>query len=711
MSFSIGSLTRLPLGMQGESNSRPIRIDVHEWLEDWPGAAVNLMVCRPGEEEYYPANSKVENGILTWVPSRSDVLIAGKGIAQFILTDDNDVEMRSRVVETLIGPSIRGTEGEAPDPAEGWVHEVLQAAQDAQEAVDKMPIIGENGNWLLWNSETSEYVDSGVVADSRLKNIMDGTANGSVRHVSSLQNGATLPDGSGTVYQQGAQSYAFGVGSAAGGIGAAAFGLASQAMGMSSLSAGYNTQASDSTSVAFGMASKASGEASLAVNHNTTASGTASSALGCYTNAAGSEQMAIGRQNIPDAEGKYAFIIGNGDRTTVGDDYKSNAFTVDWEGNGTFAGSVTANGQKLLSNLLDNTANASVRHVNARATGDDYTPGATSFAWGRNAAASGPGSIAWGLLSRASGMYSRAFGTDCEASGTCSTAIGNAAKATGGGAQAQNTYTVAAGENSTAMGVHTYAGGNDQVVMGRQNLHDDAGTYALIVGNGSRDYGSETQEEHHSNALTVDWQGNLWVKGDVFAGGSSMEDAKTAGTIYVTATIGEAYSETYFRCSFDKTGAEVVEAVKAGKTALCLLEDGVINVLPLVSYQDDGSVNYMLQNAGLSVTINQESGNSGTMLIEMPGTIDPTFLVNFPLAAVLINDDPSRGTATVDGGTFAEATEAVANRKRLEMTIYYNQGKLLLPLVFVSDDMMIFESTRATMTWLPDGSATYKINM
>ena len=137
MSFSIGSLTRLPLGMQGESNSRPIRIDVHEWLEDWPGAAVNLMVCRPGEEEYYPAQSKVENGILTWVPSRSDVLIAGKGIAQFILTDENDVELRSRVVETLIGQSIRGTEGEAPEPVEGWVHEVLQAANGIKVSADR----------------------------------------------------------------------------------------------------------------------------------------------------------------------------------------------------------------------------------------------------------------------------------------------------------------------------------------------------------------------------------------------------------------------------------------------------------------------------------------------------------------------------------------------------------------------------------------------
>ena len=164
MGYTIGTLTRLPLGWQGESNSRPIDIDVSDWLVTWPDAAINMLVQRPGEEEFYPANSTIRGGHLLWTPTRADVEIAGSGKLQIILTDDNDVELRSRVVETLIGHSLSGTVGEAPEPAEGWVADVMQAAHFAQEAVDKMPYVGEGGNWMLWHAGSGTFMDSGVPA-------------------------------------------------------------------------------------------------------------------------------------------------------------------------------------------------------------------------------------------------------------------------------------------------------------------------------------------------------------------------------------------------------------------------------------------------------------------------------------------------------------------------------------------------------------------
>jgi hypothetical protein len=170
MSIEIGKLTRLPLGIQGENNSRVIEVDVSDWLKEWPTARVDLMVRRPGEKEYYPADTTTVDGILRWRITRADVLIAGKGEAQFILADQGDVELRSRTVETMIAWSIRGTEGNAPPPEAGWVSQVLSAAHDASVAVEKMPIIGENKNWWIWNAPLGEFVDSGVLAEGR-----DGT--------------------------------------------------------------------------------------------------------------------------------------------------------------------------------------------------------------------------------------------------------------------------------------------------------------------------------------------------------------------------------------------------------------------------------------------------------------------------------------------------------------------------------------------------------
>lgn len=136
MGFAIDNLLQLFIGLQGESNARMIDIDMSEWMRDWPDAKVDVLVQRPGEDKTYPAKTKLRGGHLLWTPKREDVLIAGMGKAQIILTDKNDVELRSRVVQTIIGESIAGTEGEAPDPEQGWVHQVLQAANEVKAQVD-----------------------------------------------------------------------------------------------------------------------------------------------------------------------------------------------------------------------------------------------------------------------------------------------------------------------------------------------------------------------------------------------------------------------------------------------------------------------------------------------------------------------------------------------------------------------------------------------
>ena len=158
--FEIGKLPRLDLGYQGENKVRTIEIDVSAWLEDYPGSKVALMVKRPDEEDYYPAG-KQEGNVLTWVIDRADRAIAGQGEAQVILKGADDVELRTRVVRTKISESLSGTEVEAPPPQATWVGEVLDAAAQAEAAVEKMPSIGDNGNWYAWDAVQGAYVDTG----------------------------------------------------------------------------------------------------------------------------------------------------------------------------------------------------------------------------------------------------------------------------------------------------------------------------------------------------------------------------------------------------------------------------------------------------------------------------------------------------------------------------------------------------------------------
>lgn len=158
--FEIGKLPSLDLGYQGENKVRTIDIDMTAWLEEYPGSKVALMVKRPDEDVYYPAG-KMEGNVLLWVIDRADRQYAGRGEAQVILKGADDVELRTRVVKTKISPSLSGTEVEAPPPYATWVGDVLDAAAQAEAAVEKMPSIGENGNWYAWDAAAGAYVDTG----------------------------------------------------------------------------------------------------------------------------------------------------------------------------------------------------------------------------------------------------------------------------------------------------------------------------------------------------------------------------------------------------------------------------------------------------------------------------------------------------------------------------------------------------------------------
>ena len=88
---------------------------------------------------------------------------------------------------------------------------------------------------------------------------------------------------------------------------------------------------------AIGMAVMASGNYSHAEGDNTIASGNLSHAEGTYTKASSQYQHVQGKYNIEDKANKYAHIVGNG----ASDSNRSNAHTLDWQGNAWYAGKLT----------------------------------------------------------------------------------------------------------------------------------------------------------------------------------------------------------------------------------------------------------------------------------------------------------------------------------------------------------------------------------
>lgn len=135
-------------------------------------------------------------------------------------------------------------------------------------------------------------------------------------------------------------------------------------------------------------------------------------------------------------------------------------------------------------------------HAEGRST---IASGYASHAEGGNMGAPANGPIA-------SGMCSHAEGGATLASAVCTHAEGSGTQATNNDAHAEGSDTTASGMYSHSQNRGTIANGDAQTALGKYNVADT--TNAVIIGNG-------TAYNARSNALTIDWNGNVTPSGQV----------------------------------------------------------------------------------------------------------------------------------------------------------------------------------------------------
>lgn len=159
---------------------------------------------------------------------------------------------------------------------------------------------------------------------------------------------------------------------------------------------------------------------------------------------------------------------------------------------------------------------------------DSYPVGATSFTVGYGNAATGAYTSAFGLDTRAHGDYSIAEGSNTVALGYASHAEGTLTNASGDSSHSEGRASNASGVYSHAQNYGTDASGFAQTALGRYNASDPSGNYAVIIGNGS-------SNSSRSNALTVDWSGNVNATGNVTANGININSKIGTTTLPTTA--------------------------------------------------------------------------------------------------------------------------------------------------------------------------------
>lgn len=157
--------------------------------------------------------------------------------------------------------------------------------------------------------------------------------------------------------------------------------------------------------------------------------------------------------------------------------------------------------------------------------------------------ASGEASHAEGMATTASGKYSHAEGKETKAEGYQSHSEGFKTTAKGDHSHAEGSLTSATRTAAHAEGLWTIASSVYQHVQGQYNIEDTTGTYAHIVGNG-------TKEALRSNAHTLDWSGNAWYAGTV------------EGTAMIVKSSTEGSSKR-FKITVDDSGAITATEITA----------------------------------------------------------------------------------------------------------------------------------------------------
>ena len=155
------------LGKQGENLARIVYFDEPEqWKATFGEGQCELIHQRNGDAAPYPVALEFENDKVCWKITNADTAVIGEGKCELHYIVDNII-VKSKIWTTSVLPSLGENLVEPPEPQKAWVDEVLNAAQKVEDATTHQPMIGENKNWFVWDANTNEYVDSGILAEGQ----------------------------------------------------------------------------------------------------------------------------------------------------------------------------------------------------------------------------------------------------------------------------------------------------------------------------------------------------------------------------------------------------------------------------------------------------------------------------------------------------------------------------------------------------------------
>lgn len=217
----IENLQYLQIGVQGETGTLNVQVDMTSWVEEledrYPNLCFHLLFKPYGETTALPMNTTydADTHILTWEITLGATFAVGQGYTEIRALNHPTTGLlkKSRIIPTMVESSVSGVEGgTVPSPYEDWVNQVLETKDDLNNIFEGATTTYQNstsattvptGEWTAVPApEKGKYLwsriqfDWGTGSSSYLYVVsyvgMDGTATGAVVSVNGKQGIITL---------------------------------------------------------------------------------------------------------------------------------------------------------------------------------------------------------------------------------------------------------------------------------------------------------------------------------------------------------------------------------------------------------------------------------------------------------------------------------------------------------------------------------------
>lgn len=156
MRINAGDYDVLPLGIQTDGNVTEVAFDLTPLIEQAGDGFATVFNKRPTETDGYPCSATRDGNTLIWLVGTADTEIEGNGEVKVVLVNGdkiiNSLSKKTTVIKTF------NNEGEVPEPYEAWVNEVLEAAEEAVTAKDKIANLTATANVSVTTGEPSVTV-------------------------------------------------------------------------------------------------------------------------------------------------------------------------------------------------------------------------------------------------------------------------------------------------------------------------------------------------------------------------------------------------------------------------------------------------------------------------------------------------------------------------------------------------------------------------